>query len=170
MGEQIDQIMLDANAFQWTRSRGAPTTVEGGVVPGIDLIAMLHDAANELVIGLFGITDLESISMLTIRPVLRGITAVFEAPLAAGSATFVGATLGSLSRRSFELRTGVWTAQSRELIAHGNAAFVVVNTESRKACAVPENVAEALRSLRPASSPAAQPLGVRESESASPQT
>ncbi len=148
MTEQTDRILLEADDFTWRRPRSAPTTVEGGVVPGIDLIAMLHDAANELVIELFGISDLESISRLTIRPVLRGITAVFDAPLAPGSATLVGATLGSLSRRSFELRTGVWAAQSRELIAHGNAAFVVVDTESRKACAVPETVVEALSSLR----------------------
>jgi acyl-CoA thioesterase FadM len=153
--------------FAWTRSVGAPTTGEHGVVPGIDLAAMLHDAANDLVTELFGVTDLKSLSTLAVQPVLRGISAVFEAPLAPGTPVFVGATLGSLSQRSFELKTGVWMAQTRELITHGNAAFVVVDAKTRRTTAVPENVVEALRSLRPALSTASQPSGNQQSDAAS---
>jgi acyl-CoA thioesterase FadM len=137
------------------------------VVPGIDLAAMLHDTANDLVTEIFGVADLESLSTLTIQPVLRGISAVFEAPLAPGTPVFAGATLGSLSQRSFELKTGVWMAQSRRLIAHGGAVFVVVDANTRRTTAVPENVVEALRSLRPALSTASQPLGNEQTDAAS---
>ncbi|ODQ84844.1 hypothetical protein BHQ17_25680 [Mycolicibacterium holsaticum] len=126
------------------------------MVSGIDLAAMLHDAANDLVAELFGAADLNSLAKLVIRPVLRGISAVFDAPLTPGTPVIVGATLESLSRRSFELRTGAWMAQTRELVAHGGAAFVVVDAKSRKAVAVPENVTDALRRLRPALSASAK--------------
>jgi acyl-CoA thioesterase FadM len=168
--EQTGVTPLDATEFAWKRDVGAPTTGEHGVVPGIDLTAMLHDAANDLVTELFGVADLKSLSTLAIQPVLRGISAVFEAPLEPGTPVFVGATLGSLSRRSFELKTGVWMAKNRELIAHGSAAFVVVDAESRRTAAVPERVAEALRSLRPALGTVSQPLGNRHSDAVSPRT
>ncbi|BCP07997.1 hypothetical protein MINTM020_00950 [Mycobacterium paraintracellulare] len=150
---------FDATDFVWKRAVDAPLTGEGGVVPGIDLAAVLHDAASDLVTELFGATDLKALSKLAIRPVLRGISAAFEAPLASGTPVLVGATHGSLSRRSFELRTGVWAAQSRELVAHGGVVFVVVDTRLRKTVAVPEKVVGALRSLRPALGAPHTPVG-----------
>lgn len=147
---QTDVAAFDATEFAWKRRAGAPSSYEGGVVPGIDLTAMLHDAANDLVAEIFGATDLSALAALAVRPVLRSISAVFDAPLTPGAPVFVGATLGSLSRRSFELRTGVWLAQSRGLVAHGAVAFVVVDTTLQETVAVPEKVVDALRSLRPA--------------------
>ncbi|MGV0870627.1 acyl-CoA thioesterase [Mycolicibacterium sp. XJ879] len=158
MTKQEDLIALAVEDFTWKRRRGASTAGEGDVVPGIELAAMLHDAANDLVAEVFGVPDLESLSALAIRPVLREITAVFDAALTPGAPVFVGATLGSLSQRSFALKTGVWTAQGRTLIAHGSAAFVVVDEKSRSAVAVPGNVAEALHSLRPMASAPAEPF------------
>lgn len=157
--EHAGVTALDATDFGWKRELGAPSASEGGVVPGIDLAAMLHDTANDLVIEMFGTTDLKSLSALAIRPVLRGLSAIFEAPLAPRTPVFVGATLASLSRRAFELRTGVWKAESGELIAQGTAAFVVVEAKSRRTTAVPESVAEALRNLRPALCNASEQLG-----------
>ncbi|WP_131812672.1 acyl-CoA thioesterase [Mycolicibacterium peregrinum] len=146
---------MDATEFAWKRRSGAPETYEGSVVPGIDLAAMLHDAANDLVAEVFGVTDLKSVAALPVRPVLRSINTVFDSPLRPGAPVLVGATLGSLSRRSFELRTGVWEAQDRRLISHGGVVFVVIDTQLQEAVAVPQNVVDALRSLRPAPDTAA---------------
>lgn len=147
---QTDIAALDATNFTWNRTVDAPPVSEGGVTPGIDVTVMLHDAANDLVTELFGAKDLKSLANLAIRPVLREVSAVFEAPLVPGAPVFVGATLGSLSRRSFQLRTAVWIAESRELVAHGTVTFVVVDVQLREAVAVPGEVADALRNLRPA--------------------
>ncbi|CAJ1500586.1 acyl-CoA thioesterase [[Mycobacterium] burgundiense] len=168
MALQTDTADLDATEFAWKRTVSAPSASEGGVVPGIDLVAMLNDAATDLVVELFGSTDLTSLAELAVRPVLRGISAVFEAPLTPGTPVFVGATLGSLARRSFELRSGVWIAQTRQLVARGGATFVVVDAQSRKSVAVPEHVTEALLRLRPALGTAAQSSASNKSDTASP--
>ncbi|MGV0794499.1 acyl-CoA thioesterase [Mycolicibacterium sp. XJ1819] len=168
MTSQVHDADYNATEFTWKRTTGAPPTDEGGVVPGIDLVAMLHDAANDLVTELFGAADLKSLASLPIRPVLLGISAVFDAPLAPGTPVIVGATSESLSRRSFELRTGVWTRHDGALVAHGGATFVVVDATSQKAVPVPENIADALRSLRPALRTAAHSPDNQPSQATSP--
>lgn len=127
----------------------APQRAEEGVVPGIDLTAVLHDAALELVAELFGGGDSTGLSGLAIRPVLRAVSATFEGPLTPGAPVYIGATLGSLSTRSFVLATGVWLAETRKLVAHGTASFVVFDVATRKTAAVPDAVVEALGALRP---------------------
>lgn len=140
---------LDAAAFNWKQTALAPTNGEGGVVLGIDVTAILHDAATECVVGLFGTAAVASLSHLVVRPVLRAISAAFEGPLAPGTQIVVGVTLSSLSERSFSLTTAVWRAEDSLLVAHGSANFVVVDVESGRAVAVPGNVVDGLRRLLP---------------------
>lgn len=142
---------LNSSEFVWKRKIVAPPADEGGVVPGIDIAAILHDAAIGLVTELFGADDLKSLSRLAARPVLQAISAVFNGPLVPETPVLIGATLGSLSERSFVLTTAVWLAESGRLLAHGTANFVIIDVASRRTVAVPDNVVSALRSLRPQS-------------------
>jgi acyl-CoA thioesterase FadM len=135
--------------FEWTRPAAGAQTDEEGKATGLEIAAMLHDAAVDWVSELFGATDPTLLSTLVVRPILRSISATFQSPLAAGEPVFVGATLGHLSVRSFALVTGVWAADDRRLIAGGTASFVVVDTGTGKATAVPDIVADTLRRTRP---------------------
>ncbi|WP_297792874.1 hypothetical protein [Mycobacterium sp.] len=152
---------LYSSEFVWKRRIAAPPSDEGGVVPGIDVTAMLHDAAIDLVTELFGANDLKSLSRLAARPVLQAISAVFNGPIVPETPVLIGATLGSLSERSFVLTTAVWLAENGCLLAHGTANFVIVDVASRRTVAVPDNVVGALRSLRP-QSPLPRPRPTRQ--------
>lgn len=149
MQTQIDKNSLIASEFDATSPSVAPPPDEGGLVSGKQIAEMLHDAAVDLVGVLFGLTDLAALSAADVRPVLRSVAATFETPLMPGIPILSGATLASLSARSFHLATGIWTADDGRLVAHGTAGFAVINTQTRKTVAVPDDVVHALRSLRP---------------------
>lgn len=151
--------------FNWKRQAVASSKDEAGVIAGIDLATMLHDAALELVVEAFGVEDLESLSRLPARPILRSVSSTFQRPLDPGAPMFVGARPQVISERSFLLNTGLWlvdsarpathseTREPASLVAYGTAGFVVIDNTSRKAVALPDYAANALHQLRGASTP-----------------
>lgn len=145
----VDWSALSADKFDWSRGVDAPPPDEGAQVSGMQIATLLHDAATELVAELFGAADTTSLSSFPIRPVLRSVSAVFELPLVPGTPVAIGATLGSLSTRSFALITGIWSDEGRRVVAHGTASFVVMDVASRRAVAVPHGIARSLRRLQP---------------------
>lgn len=149
MSSKTDLSALNAAEFGWKQSVLAPSRGEGGVVSGIDVAAVLHDAATECIIELFGASSLISLSHLVVRPVLRAISTTFVGPLTPGSRIVVGVTLGSLSQRSLVLTTALWRAEDSRLLAHGSAEFVVVEAASRRPVALPANVVDGLQRLHP---------------------
>jgi acyl-CoA thioesterase FadM len=147
---KTDETGLDVGEFTWKLGVIGPQHGEHGVVRGVDLTVLLHDAVNDLISELFGVTDPQQLSNLTVRPILRSLTASFDAPLIPGSPILIGATLGSLGQRSFELRAAIWLAENRRQVAHGSVTYVVFDTAAQTAAPVPERVVQALNSLRPA--------------------
>lgn len=146
---QFDKNSMVASEFDVTNRSVAPAPDEGGLVSSRQIASMLQDAAEDLVGTLFGLTDLETLSAAEVRPVLRSVGSTFETPLMQGTPILSGATLGSMSTRSFHLATGIWAAEDGRLVAYGTAGFAVIHTPTRKVVSVPDDIAEALRRLQP---------------------
>lgn len=139
-------------SFHWVRPRAAPQHGEGSQVSGVQLVEVLYGGAVEFVAEVFGAEEVPGLAKLSVRPVLKAVDAVFDAPVRAGETLTVGVGLSTLSSRSFVLDAAAWLPGDL-LASHGSVSFVVFDVAAANPVAVPADIVARLKdsAVRPES-------------------
>lgn len=131
-------------SFSWVQRRSAPSPDEGSQVSGVQLVQVLYDGAVEFVAHAFGADEVPGLAQLSVRPVLKAIDAVFDAPVRSEEQLTVGVRLNKLSGRSFVIEAAAWLRDDL-LVSHGSVSFVVFDVAAGSVVDVPADVVARLK-------------------------
>lgn len=128
------------DARGWAQELVAPSGAEAGYLTGVQISELMHDAAMAYLGAALDLAVLEDIGEMAVRPLLRGMTSQFEAPLPSEQPIRIAVGVESRSERSFVLAQSVHLAADDRLVATGTASLVMVDAATHRSTAVPEEV------------------------------
>ena len=131
----------------WLQELEAPAGAEAGYLTGLQISQLMHDAAMGYLAAVMGVADIEAAAELPVRPLLRGLTAQFEAPLMSAQRIRIHVRVDTRGERSFVLAQAVHLAEDDRLVATGTASLVVVEASTFRPTSVPAHVWEQVRKL-----------------------
>lgn len=124
----------------WIQELVAPTGAEAGYLTGIQVTELMHDAAMAYLTAAMDVTVLQDIGTLPVRPVLRGMTSQFEAPLLSEQPVRVQIRVDARSERSFVLGQAAHLSLDEQLVARGTMTLVMIDAATHRSTAVPAEV------------------------------
>ncbi len=147
---------MTEKTYPWIEEVVAPAVESDSHVTNIQIADLMFQAwMHYLSLGLD--LDREAVFGSGWRPIVRAISAQFEAEVSSCELLRCGVRAESRSRSAFTLEQQLWRADGNRSVASGTVVLVSIEAGSGKVTAIPETFWKAVESTEGRAIPASQP-------------